>query len=68
MILLGSSANAPVIVEGNVSSAGRGGCDAATGNAVRKILHKAVSFDPDNLGLVRFLLFFCSSFSVVMHG
>jgi hypothetical protein len=27
-------------------------------NAVRKILHKAVSSDPDNLEFVRFLLFF----------
>ena len=35
--------------------------DAA--NVVRKILQKAVSFDPDNLSLYIFLLF-----SVVMHG
>jgi hypothetical protein len=32
--------------------------DAA--NAVRKILHKAVSSDPDNLGFVRFLFFLVS--------
>ena len=36
--------------------------DAA--NAVRKILHKAVSFDPDNLEFVRFLLFFSHFLSV----
>lgn len=41
--------------------------DAA--NAVRKILHKALSSDPDNLEFVRFLLFFSPLFfSVVMHG
>lgn len=33
--------------------------DAA--NAVRKILHKAISSDPDNLEFVRFLLFFFPS-------
>jgi hypothetical protein len=38
--------------------------DAA--NAVRKILHKAVSPDPDNLEFVRFLLFFGSSLSLLL--
>jgi hypothetical protein len=107
MVFLGSPANAPVLVEGNVSGAGGGGgggskkgvvgvvegaleeaekaraalreenlelkglvVDAA--NAVRKILHKAVSFDPDNLEFVRFLLFFSPPhfflFSLVTHG
>ena len=91
MVFSGSPANAPVLVEGNVS-AGAGGqskkgvgvgvvegaleeaekaravlreenlelkglvVDAA--NAVRKILHKAVSSDPDNLEFVRFPPFF----------
>ena len=40
-----------------------GGLVVDATNAVRKILHKAVSFDPDNLSLYVFLLFL-----VVMHG
>ena len=97
MVFLGLPANAPVLVEGNVSAGGGSKKGAGVGvrvrvvegaleeaekahavlreenlelgglvdatNAVRKILHKAVSFDPDNLSLYVFLLF-----SVVMHG
>lgn len=87
MVFSGSPANAPVLVEGNVSAGGgsKKGVGVVEGvleeaekaravlreenlglkglvvdaaNAVRKILHKAVSSDPDNLEFVRLLLFF----------
>ena len=89
MVFSGSPANAPVLVEGNVSAGGGSKKGAGVGvvegaleeaekaravlreenlelkglvvdaaNAVRKILHKAVSSDPDNLEFVRFPLFF----------
>jgi hypothetical protein len=91
IVFLGSPANAPVLVEGNVSAGGgskKGAVGVVEGaleeaenaravlseenlelkglvvdaaNAVRKILHKAVSSDPDNLEFVRFLLFFFPS-------
>jgi hypothetical protein len=91
IVFLGSPANAPVLVEGNVSAGGgskkgvvgvvEGALEEAenaravlseenlelkglvvdAANAVRKILHKAVSSDPDNLEFVRFLLFFFPS-------
>ena len=98
MVFSGLPANAPVLVEGNVSAGGGskkgagvgvgvrvvegvleeaekacavlreenlelGGLVVDAANAVRKILHKAVSSDPDSLSLYVFLLF-----SVVMHG
>ena len=98
MVFSGLPANAPVLVEGNVSAGGGskkgagvgvgvrvvegaleeaekacavlreenlelGGLVVDAANAVSKILHKAVSSDPDSLSLYVFLLF-----SVVMHG
>ena len=98
MVFSGLPANAPVLVEGNVSAGGGskkgagvgvgvrvvegaleeaekacavlreenlelGGLVVDAANAVRKILHKAVSSDLDSLSLYVFLLF-----SVVMHG
>jgi hypothetical protein len=91
MVFSGSPANAPVLVDGNVSAGGgsKKGVGVVEGvleeaekarvvlreenlelkglvvdaaNAVRKILHKAVSSDPDNLEFVCSLLFFSPHF------